>query len=87
MFHWIATSSELGCEKPDPKFFAYILKQSGVAREELLHVGDSLEKDYYGAIDAGLQAFYLARDAREQTQGVHWISSLADLVPRLEGQR
>lgn len=55
---------------------------SGVGREELVHVGDGLENDYRGAINAGLGAVYIQRSditVKFPSEIVHGIRSLLEL--------
>lgn len=73
-------SLEFGAEKPDPRIFHHALERGGVAARDALHVGDSLEDDYEGALGAGLHAVLLSRDQSKPAE--HCICSLRDL-PRL----
>ncbi len=62
-FSSVTISTEVGAAKPDPKIFAAALQKHGCAASDALHVGDSFEEDYQGAIAAGLRSFWLQRDA------------------------
>lgn len=55
---------------------------SGAPRDEIVHVGDSLENDYRGATEAGLRAVFLARNSKFP-EGVRGISTLAELEAHL----
>lgn len=65
-FSWFSCSHEVGVEKPDEKIFAEAHQQAdfwvpGIKRDEILHVGDSMEADFCGARAAGFQAVLLDR--------------------------
>jgi putative hydrolase of the HAD superfamily len=72
------SSAVVGEAKPSPKVFRAGLELAGVAPEEALHVGDSLEADVDGARAAGLRALLLVR-AGAMPEGVTAIRSLAEL--------
>ncbi|KAI9145124.1 HAD-like domain-containing protein [Paraphysoderma sedebokerense] len=74
-FSLIISSHESGFEKPDTKIFSYTISQfnstfksipgdtekNKIAANEVLHIGDDLEKDYTAALTAGCQALLLSR--------------------------
>jgi putative hydrolase of the HAD superfamily len=57
----VVISAELGCAKPDPAIFAHALELAGVAPDDALHVGDSVELDVAGARAAGVAALLIVR--------------------------
>ena len=59
------TSSEVGCEKPDPRIFAEALRRSGaVDSQSAVMVGDQPESDLEGAANFGMDAILLDRYGR-----------------------
>lgn len=64
-FDFIVSSEEVLTEKPDRKLFLLCAEKAGAAPEECLFVGDNLEKDIFGAKEAGMQALWFA-PSREQ---------------------
>lgn len=54
----ILTSEEAGCCKPHPKIFHMALEEFNVSAHETVMVGDNIECDIKGAIDAGLKAVW-----------------------------
>lgn len=54
-FDYIVTSEEAGAEKPSAKMFELMLQKTGNKPEEMLMIGDSLEKDIKGAEKCGMQ--------------------------------
>ena len=61
MFKFVVFSQDYGVEKPDPRIFRIALEKAGCSEKELLHVGDSLEDDIMGAINAGINCVWLNR--------------------------
>lgn len=53
-FATIVISEEVGCAKPEPQIFDVALSQLCVKRSQALYVGDSIEHDYKGALNAGI---------------------------------
>ena len=60
-FAHVFLSSELGADKPDPRIYRRALELSGARPNETLHVGDDPERDWEGAVAAGLSIFQLER--------------------------
>lgn len=58
-FHSLMISDEVGVNKPDSLIFELALEDLKVSREQVLFVGDSLNDDYHGAKNAGIDfCFY-----------------------------
>lgn len=55
---FLVSSEEAGVEKPAEAFFARCAEKADCRRTECLFVGDSLEKDVRGALNAGLHAVW-----------------------------
>jgi putative hydrolase of the HAD superfamily len=72
------SSAVVGRAKPAPEVFRRALELAGVAPEEALHVGDSLQADVEGARTAGVRGLLLVRDG-EPPDGVESVGSLAEL--------
>jgi len=74
---FIVTSHEFGIEKPDPRIFNEAKeKASKLLQEkqplnlgEVLHIGDSLDKDYAGAVSAGCKALLLDPTGKHSKSG------------------
>lgn len=56
-FSYIFLSTECGYEKPDPRIFEYVEKQTGFAPEDIHHMGDDEEKDLNGAQSAAWHSY------------------------------
>lgn len=56
------TSSEVGCDKPQPEIFQAALKKAGIKSEEALYVGDQYDLDIVGARGVGMKAILVDRN-------------------------
>ena len=65
LFDGHITASGAGAAKPDARIFAQLLRSTGVAAIEILHIGDDPLADVVGATQAGMQAVWLNREQRE----------------------
>ena len=74
-FHFAVFAHECGFAKPDPRIFEIALVKSGSQPEHVLHVGDSLENDVFGANNCGLHSVWLNRNHR---------TNETDIAPDLE---
>jgi putative hydrolase of the HAD superfamily len=77
-FQSIVVSCEVGVPKPDSVIFLEAATRLRLEPETILHVGDSIEADVYGAKAAGLQALQICRRATQPVPGR--IPSLRELV-------
>jgi putative hydrolase of the HAD superfamily len=76
----VVTSAQAGARKPAAAVFEGALRVAGVAAEDAIHVGDSVEEDVVGAQRAGIRPVLLSRDGRRAPDGVPEISGLAELA-------
>mmetsp|Transcript_18175 Transcript_18175/g.17513 ORF Transcript_18175/g.17513 Transcript_18175/m.17513 type:complete len:122 (+) Transcript_18175:799-1164(+) len=65
-FQWFLCSQDIGIEKPQKGIFDITYERAKVwtpdlKRDEILHIGDSMEADFCGAKAAGFQALLLDR--------------------------
>jgi putative hydrolase of the HAD superfamily len=60
-FDTIILSEDAGANKPSPAFFDYALRYSGASRETTLMIGDNLQTDILGALNAGIDALLFNR--------------------------
>lgn len=60
-FDTIILSEDAGVNKPSPAFFEYAFQRSGACRETTLMIGDNLQTDILGALNAGIDAMLFNR--------------------------
>lgn len=82
-FHCLAYSGKVGFSKPSPQIFQYTLKELGVVPEETLYIGDSLNIDYYPALDLGINALFIDRDTNCKSRDIKAISTLNQIFDYL----
>ena len=79
---FVGSSERWGVEKPDPGFFAHVVEAAGVPADEILYVGDRVDKDVLPALAAGLHAVRIRRGEHahvESPAGTITIGSLGEL--------
>ena len=88
------TCDEVGVNKPDQRFFQYVLDRIGVAKEEVLHFAQSQYHDIGGAKRFGLTTAWVERrhgkegggatpEVGERTEPDIHVHSLAELAEKL----
>lgn len=88
----IAMSDEIGAAKPDPAFFARALDLMGSPQAaSVAYVGDRVDNDVMGAMDAGMRAVWLRRGPwgvlgrlPEGVRPALTVGSLDELVGRID---
>ncbi len=88
LFDDIFASSQLPAAKPDPRAFRAITSTKHFEPTECLMVGDDLEADVRGALNAGWHAVHVDRSSNGEGSasanppaGVTRIQALAELIP------
>jgi FMN phosphatase YigB (HAD superfamily) len=79
---FVGSSERWGVEKPDLGFFVHVVEAAGAPAEEIVYVGDRVDKDVVPAREAGLQAVRVRRGAHaavESPPKVVTIGSLDEL--------
>ncbi|RXH86765.1 hypothetical protein DVH24_022038 [Malus domestica] len=75
-----------GVEKPNPKIYELALKRAGnLSPDEVLHIGDSMRKDYVPATSIGMHALLL--DRFKTSDADEWRKSGAVVLPDLEAAK
>ena len=78
----VFTSEDARAYKPRKELFEFALKNSGLNRDEVIHVGDSLSSDVRGASSCGIKAIWLNRFGKNNPDGVESVESLSDILHR-----
>ena len=86
-FDAMVFSDEVGVRKPDPRIFHLVTKRLKVKPFEVVHVGDNLKSDVWGAKNAGFKTVHLSckvgRDRRAESD----LTSLVSLSRKLGNLR
>ena len=80
----LVTSRDFGKAKPDPAIYAEGARRLGVSLDQTLMVGDRLDTDVAGALNAGIPAIWLRHPGASAIPGIaptHVIERLAELPP------
>ncbi|MDP5105773.1 MAG: YjjG family noncanonical pyrimidine nucleotidase [Polaribacter sp.] len=64
-FNAIITSESVGVKKPNPKVFNFALTSANALKENSIMIGDSIEADIQGALNAGMQAIHFNFDGEQ----------------------
>ena len=84
-FQEIITSQQVGTKKPNPLFYEYALERAGIQPGEALMIGDHVEADVRGALNAGIPAIHYNPFSVE-TDLPHEIQHLDELRSLLENR-
>ncbi len=79
----LVTSEEAGAEKPDKVMFQKIMKKLGCQKDEVILIGDSLEKDILGAKAFGIPSIWFSENAnvdQKQFNGEMLLSHIAAIL-------
>ena len=83
-FDTIILSEDAGVNKPSPLYFDYAFKVSGANKETTLMIGDNLQTDILGALNAGIDAMLFNRwnvDVKDSPQTPTFVvSHLKDIM-------
>jgi len=80
-FRWVVTAQQVGSYKPAPGHFEAALERFGVAREQILHVAQSLYHDIGVARELGFATVWVNRRRDQAGEGA---TPPAQVVPDLE---
>jgi len=86
----LVTSRDFGRAKPDPAIYVEGARRLGVPLETTCMVGDRLDTDIAGALNAGIPAVWLKHPGAAMTNGpapTHIITRLGELPAWLETMR
>ena len=78
---FMVSSEEINAEKPDRRLFDRCVEKAGCRADACVYVGDSLQKDVFGAENAGLRAVWFrpVADGAALPKDVACITSLGHL--------
>ncbi len=86
VFAFTIFAQDVGVAKPDKRIFLEACRQTACPTEVILHIGDSLETDVYGAQQVGMPAVWLNRqrilpegDIKPDIE-IHTLTELNDIL-------
>ena len=71
--------------KPRLEIFKKGLEIAGCSAAEAIHIGDSFDSDYLGAIHAGLRGIWLNRNGKAVPDGVEAVNDLLEVLSLITG--
>ena len=86
-FAFVVFSQDVQFVKPDPRIFHITAERAGCELSEMLHVGDSLKNDVFGARNVGAPCVWLNREGVSndtETQPDYEVASLSE-IPAIVG--
>jgi YjjG family noncanonical pyrimidine nucleotidase len=78
-FKTVTNSEMAGVKKPNPKIFEYALDFAKTKKENSIMIGDCIEADVRGALDAGLDAIFFNESNVPVTDNIKQINHLLEL--------
>ncbi|WP_209550289.1 YjjG family noncanonical pyrimidine nucleotidase [Flavobacterium sp. CG_23.5] len=78
-FQTITNSEMAGVKKPNPIIFEYALDLAKAKKENSIMIGDCLEADVQGALDAGLDAIFFNESNGQVPQNIKQVNHLLEL--------
>lgn len=78
-FSTITNSEMAGVKKPNPIIFEYALDLAKAQKETSIMIGDSIEADVLGALDAGIDAIHFNESNQEVDHNIKQINHLLEL--------
>lgn len=74
----VFTSEDARAYKPRKELFKLALDKTGLAPEEVIHIGDSISSDVKGASALGIHTLWLNRFGKDVPEGIRSISTLIE---------
>lgn len=79
----VFTSEDARAYKPRKELFELALKKTGLATDEVIHIGDSIGSDVKGAEALNIKTLWLNRFGKDVPDGVESIENLLQAIERL----
>ena len=79
-FDVVTTSSEYEYSKTDPRIFESIINRFNINKDEMIMIGDQVEKDVLPCLEIGIDAIWLNRKNKENLNNSREIKSLNELL-------
>jgi len=79
LFRLAFRADEVGSAKPEAKIFEVAMRAVDCLPSEVIHIGDSIETDVNGALNAGITPVWFNPEGKENVLGVNEVRSLTGL--------
>ncbi len=66
--------------KPRKEMFDFVLKNTGLSCNDVIHIGDSLSSDIKGASSVGIKSIWINRSGRSVPQGIKSVRNLPEII-------
>lgn len=86
-FDLMLFSDEAGIRKPDPRIFQIVTQRLEVKPCEIVHIGDNLKSDVWGAKNAGFKAIYLLTEVGRDRIAESDPASLVSISRKIDNLR
>lgn len=86
LFDFAISSADAGASKPKPRMFEMAAEAADVPIEAILHVGDDVKNDVFGAMNAGAKAAWInprPQSWREPRHPLFKFAHVSELLPAL----
>lgn len=81
---YIVLSDDIGVNKPDERIYRHAERVAGTTAERCLMIGDNIDTDIAGALNAGWDAVFFNRYGKDLTQSTvptaHTLAGVIDLI-------
>ncbi len=84
MFRFVVMSQAHGVANPDRRLFEIAVREAGCSADQVLHVGDDVDHDVLGAMNAGVRAVWVNRHRAARPDEIDGVAEVADLIELLE---
>lgn len=78
-FSTVTNSEMAGVKKPNPIIFEFALDLAKAQKETSIMIGDSIDADVLGALDAGIDAIYFNENKLETANNIKQVNHLLEL--------
>lgn len=80
----VFTSEDARAYKPRKELFELVLNETGLAANEVIHIGDSISSDVKGAAALNIKTLWLNRFGKNVPNGVESIDNLLQAIERIK---
>ena len=78
-FQTITNSEKSGAKKPNPIIFNNALELAKATKQNSVMIGDCIEADVQGALDAGLDAIFFNESKAQVSESIKQVNHLLEL--------